>query len=548
MNRDDSNLETAVARFIAVARSAFQPILDRRPWTDIAVNPTPLFREAVNRLEDGPAFRGLVEEFNAWAFEQGLSPQRPAALDDSEPPPQWWKVSSFLRNCWLYDNLIAGVDVCAGTVAAELQREAARTDVLHKDIAYLENLRCVEPVVVPGAFSIRHLTDDEVDHHFCGFSHLDRIETRQAMKQALEAEWFAVVEHPAKPLSMHLSIPGAIGLHDFRSSPLPDINLALNLFKPAAGPIVIRQTYHFQTTLFDRARAARPKYSDDLHPGSWGGSPEPPRLCYYDLTTADARRLPKFWNTLQDVFFAHRKYFPKYLHRGINRFLRACGWNRADWEFRQLLYVMALEALYNPGDEDRPAVFNSSGEAATLKIRKTIARCCANLVAGDRQTIMSLNQWLWDLYEQRSAIAHGKTFEQELFHSQPQDPDEHVEAGKLAGALGFDGRCVWDGPDIEFAVLHNVVRESIVMFIEHAAAVLSEPKVAAARRAREELPTGSSPTTAERERRRELDVTIQDAHENSHRQFLQQAHDAFRRGESARLSLRASVRRLLGVR
>jgi hypothetical protein len=216
--------------------------------------------------------------------------------------------------------------------------------------------------------------------------------------------------------------------------------------------------------------------------------------------------------------------------------------DREDREFRQLLYVMALEALYNPSDEDRPSVLNSFGEPAPLKIRQTIARCCANLVAADRQIVTSLNNWLWDLYEQRSAIAHGKTFEQELFHDQPQDPDEHVEAGDLAGALGVDGRCVWDGPDIEFAVLHNVVRESSLMFIEPAAGVLGDPKVAGARREREQIPTGRSATKAEHERRAELDLAIQSAHEDARREFLQVAHDSFRRGENARLALRASVR------
>src|SRR5437867_2175658 len=120
MDRDESNLEDGIGRFIGAARSAFQPILDRRPWTDIAVNPAPLFREDVSRLEDGSEFRELVEKFNAWSFEQGLAKQRLVQVDESEPPPQWWKVASFLRNSRLYDNLIAGIEVSAATVAAEL--------------------------------------------------------------------------------------------------------------------------------------------------------------------------------------------------------------------------------------------------------------------------------------------------------------------------------------------------------------------------------------------------------------------------------------------
>lgn len=541
MDLKDSNLECAVARLIAAAQSAFQPILDRRPWTDIAVNPAPLFREAVVRLEDSPAFVEVVQTFNAWSFEQGLTKQRPAKVDPSEPPPQWWKVASFLRNCRLYDNLIAGVDVSAASVAAELRREGARTDVLHKDIAYLENLRCDGPAVVPEAFTIRHLTDGEIDHLFCGFSNLDRIETRQATRQALESEWFAVVEHPDKPLGMHLVIPGAIGLHDFHCSPLPDINLALNLFKPAAGPVVIRQTYHFETTLFYRARGPRPEYSDDLQPGSWGGSPERPRLYHYRLNTEDAARLPKFWTELHNIFFSHRHYFPKYLHRAIGRFLRACGWSREEREFRQLLYVMALEALYSE-DGGRPRYWNrrtNREEQSTIK--ETLARCCGGLIAPDANALDLLARWLRELYRQRSDVAHSNTFEQELFVEQSQDPDEHQDAQKLAKMLDVDSRCIWDGPDVEFAVLHNIVRESILMFIEHAAAELRDPAAIATMEELDRKEGGSRPPAPIRNRRDQLRQELQDRLAASRRTLVQRVNDAYVI-ETDRLAIRTSLR------
>lgn len=541
MSRHPSTLSVALVQYIEAARAAFQPLLDGQPWTEIAVNPAPRFREVVDRLEGRRPFLNVVRAFHAAAFQAGMV-SKPLPDDSNDGGSYEWKVGSFLWNRRFYDDIIIGRPPDSQILATALIQEAGRSDVIHKDLGYLENVRCEAGVTIEGAFSIRGLTAEEVEQFFCGGSQLDRLETAEAIHRAVSKEWFVVVERSIEPLTSWLVIPGAIGHHDFHASPLPDINLALNLFKSAAGPAVIRQTFHVDTSAFCRNRLARPSYSSDLHASHWGGSPEQPQLFHYELTAADTVKLQEFWRRLNERFLTRSQYFPLYLHRAISAFLHACAWNREEREFRQLRYVMALESMYAGDDPERPRYYDRQGQRRISGIKESLARCCGALIGSDANSVSVLSQWLRDLYRQRSDIAHANTFEQEIFAEQPQDPDEHLEAQQLAKVLGIDSRCIWDGPDVEFAVLHNIVRESILMFIEHADGVLRDPVAIAMIEELERNEGGFRPPEPIRLRRNHLRYRLQEMLSAARRALLQRLNDTFGI-ERDRLAIRESLRR-----
>jgi hypothetical protein len=203
-----------------------------------------------------------------------------------------WHLRAFLWNVGVYDSLICSQPINGDQVEEMLIREMGRTDTVFTHAAFLEGLEC-QAEIDAGGFNIRHLAHQEIHEVFAGRSGLDRCYTESAIQEALGAEWFAVVRGPARPFEDRIVFEDdAIGLHDFTCTAFRDINLGLNLFKAAPGPVVIRQTFHWNSSLFHRRVREYPRQSNDLFPSSWGGSPM--RLCR--LNADDGHRLPLFWN------------------------------------------------------------------------------------------------------------------------------------------------------------------------------------------------------------------------------------------------------------
>jgi hypothetical protein len=362
---------------------------------------------------------------------------------------------------------------------------------------------------------------------FAGRSGLDRRYTESAIQEDLRAEWFAVVRGPARPLEDRIVFDDAIGLHDFICSPFRDINLGLNLFKAAPGPVVIRQTFHWNSSLFHRRVREYPRQSNDLFPSSWGRPDGPPPMRLYRLNTDDGQQLPVFWNDFKKTCIENAPLLPSYIHRAIDRFLRACRAQRTDWEFRQLLYVMALEALFSGEDEEkvRPQIGRRNDKPKYLSVKDTVAECCANLPAPRQNCNWELCSWLRNIYSQRSRVAHCSTFEQEEFLAQPQDPAAHKEAKSLCQLLRVDTSSVVEGSDIEFAVLHNVARMALLFSLGRAAEVLKREECAEIRRKLFEQDGSTKSFQAERQ---SLEDRMEQIHLDAKRALVKDLTDCFR--------------------
>jgi len=551
-----SNLAKSLNIYMDWCSQKLVPLLDKQPWTAVAVNPAPNFRAVISEAESSSQFITAAKALDEHLGDQRLDED--FAVEGTAHARHHWHLSAFLWNAGVYDSLIRGERPNGKDLADAIVHEASRTDTTFKHAAFLESFAS-ETTVNVGAFSIRHLSDQEVKEAFAGRCQLDRREHWPVIQEAMGDAWFAVVEGAARPLEDRITFRGAIGLHDFECSPFRNINLGLNLFKAAPGPVVIRRTFHWNSSLFHRHIEECPRQSDDLYPSSWGGPcDEPPAMRLYRLSRSDIDRLPVFWQSFEKLYVSQRRYAPAYLHRAIDRFLRACKANRADWEFRQFLYVLALEALFSGEESDRVRPLakrwnrrlqqyetvkkrnarSQIEEEVQIGVANAVTKCSANLIALDRNYIAIIQDWLFRTYKQRSRFAHGSTFEQEEFFAQPQNPDEHEDAKRLCDILNIDASSVWEGPDIGLAVLHNIVRLSLLSFIGRIACLLDsgEPWQIVS-----ELSASKGKTKADRTHRKELHEKLADLQLKDKKEFLQKLHDSFQNEQD-----RQELRRLCG--
>ena len=530
------NLSLRIDRYIHLCRERLQPLLDRQPWSEVAVNPAPV-RAVFAETEASGEFREAARALDALAGgkpeDSGLAFEGPSRCRHD------WHLRAFLWNVGVYDSLICSQPINGDQVVEMLIREMGRTDTVFTHAAFLEGLEC-QAEIDAGGFNIRHLAHQEIHELFAGRSGLDRCYTESAIQEALGAEWFAVVRGPARPFEDRIVFEDdAIGLHDFTCTPFRDINLGLNLFKAAPGPVVIRQTFHWNSSLFHRRVREYPRQSNDLFPSSWGGSDGPLPMRLYRLNADDGHRLPLFWNEFKKTYIENAPFLPSYIHRAIDRFLRACRGQRTDWEFRQLLYVMALEALFSGEDEEkvRPQIgVDVRKRPIYLSVKSTVANCCANLLAPRQADIQAIHSWLLDIYSQRSRFAHGSSFKQEEFLAQPQCPGAHTEAESLCRLLKVDTSSVVEGPDIEFAVLHNVTRMALLFSIARAAKVLEGEECAEIRQKLFEHDGSTKPPQAERQR---LEDRMEQIHLDAKRALVKELNDSFK-DEKKRTQLRGS--------
>jgi len=531
------NLSLRIDRYIQLCRERLQPLLDRQPWSEVAVNPAPEFRAVFAETEASGEFLEAARAFDDLVGEE---------LDESGPAFEgpsrcrhYWHLRAFLWNIGVYDNLICSRPINGDQVVEMLRHERGRTDTVFTHAAFLEGFGC-QAEVDAGGFNIRHLTHQEIREVFVGRSGLDRRYTESAIQEALRPEWFAVVRGPARLFEDRIVFEDdAIGLHDFSCSPFRDINLGLNLFKAAPGPVVIRQTFHWNSSLFHRRVREYPRQSNDLFPSSWGGPDDPPPMRLHRLNAGDGQRLSVFWSEFEKTYTASARFLPSYIHRAIDRFLRACQAQRTDWEFRQLLYVMALEALFSGEDEEevRPQIVARRNNRPTqLGAKLTVANCCANLLAPRHADIRAIHVWLLDTYSQRSRFAHGSTFEQKEFLAQPQFPGAHTEAESLCRLLKVDASSVVEGPDIEFAVLHNVTRMALLFSIGRAAKVLEGEECAEIRQKLFEHDGSTKPPQGERQ---PPEDRMEQIHLDAKRALVQELNDCFK-DERRRNQLRGS--------
>jgi hypothetical protein len=531
----------ALDTYLSLCRAKLLPSLDGQPWPETAVNPAPTFRAIFERAERTAEFQNAAKEFEGLAScgqEVGLVFRGFGR----------WHLSAFLWNFRIYDELIRGQNVDANSIQKAMVEELSRTDVNFTHAAFLEGFACDGPAVETKDFAIRHLTDTELREAFIGRCRLDQYAEDEEVRQALAREWFIVVQEQTMPLQDRLFMRGGIGLHRpvlGIESPFRKINLALNLFKTSPGPAIIRQTFHWNSSLFDRSVYHYPCHGEDLYPSSWSEPDGPPVLRTYRLAPTGAEALPRFWDALQIQVLALAPFLPLYLHRAIDRFLRACGWNRPDWEFRQLLYVMALEALFS-GERDekvRPKFRDKQKKEKEVDVKSTVSICCASLVSPTQSAVGILRAWVFRTYEQRSRTAHGSTFEQQQFLAQPSCPDEHGEALAVCKSLGIETEDLREGPDIELAVLHNIVRLALLMFMARVARLLiaGEPAEIVRKLSRQcdqpDLPC---------EERTELQNRLGQLELEDKRKLIQSAYGCCWR-EGDRLQLRRSLDLLLSI-
>ena len=173
--------------------------------------------------------------------------------------------------------------------------------------------------------------------------------------------------------------------------------------------------------------------------------------------------------------------------------------------------------------------------------KKTIAHCCANLIAPCKCNIKPISNWLAGdvqkgtrgIYDQRSRLVHGSTFEQEEFLAQPQNPQDHKEAGELCEILRINSSDVWEGPDVDFAVLHNLARKSLLYFIGRAASFLTHGKPS---KIVSELRANDGNGTSDMDHRKELFKNLTVLQLKDKKQFLQELQDSFQ-NEPCRLEL-----------
>lgn len=531
------NLSLRIDRYIDLCRQRLQPLLDRQPWSEIAVNPAPEFRAVFAETEASGEFLEAARAFDAFAGEE--SDDSGLVFEGPSRCRHYWHLKTFLWNIGVYDNLICSRPINGEQVVEMLSHEMGRADTVFTHAAFLEGLEC-QAEIDAGGFNIRHLTHQEIREVFAGRSGLDRRYTESAIQEALMAEWFGVVRGPARPFEDRIVFEDdAIGLHDFTCTPFRDINLGLNLYKAAPGPVVIRQTFHWNSSLFHRRVREYPRQSNDLFPSSWGGPDDPPPIRLYRLNADDGHRLPDFWHEFKRTYIENARFLPAYLHRAVDRFLRACQAQRTDWEFRQLLYVMALEALFSGEDEEkvRPLIADLRGQRQ-VGVMFTVANCCASLLAPQQGEIRGLNSWLCGIYTQRSRTAHGSRFEQEEFLAQPQCPGAHTEAESLCRLLRVDTSSVVEGPDIEFAVLHNVTRLALLFSIGRAAEVLKQEECTGIRQKLFEHDGSTKPPQAERQR---LEDRMEQIHLDAKRALVKELYDCFKaKDEKRRTQLRGS--------
>jgi hypothetical protein len=537
------NLSLRIDRYIHLCRQRLQPLLDRQPWSEIAVNPAPEFRAVFAETEASGEFLEAARAFDAFVGEE--SDDSNLAFEGPSRCRHYWHLRAFLWNAGVYDNLIRSQPVNGDQVVEMISREVGRTDIVFTHAALLEGFGC-QAEIDAGGFNIRHLTHQEIREVFAGRSGLDRRYTESAIQEDLRAEWFAVVRGPARPLEVRIVFDDTIGLHDFSCTPFRDINLGLNLFKAAPGPVIIRQAFHWNSSLFHRRVREYPRQSNDLFPSSWGGPDDPLPMRLYRLDANDGRRLPLFWNEFKQTYIDNVQLLPSYIHRAVDRFLRACQEQRTDWEFRQLLYVMALEALFSGEDEEsvRPkiGVNPKTKKPILLGVKDTVAECCANLPPSKQNCSWELCSWLRRIYSQRSRVAHGSRFEQEEFLAQPQCPGAHTEAESLCRLLKVDTSSVVEGPDIEFALLHNVTRMALLFSIGRAAEVLKGKECAEICQKLIEYDGPTKPSQLERQR---LEDRLEQIHLDAKRALVKDLTDCLRRAkrlDQARKSSGFSVR------
>lgn len=520
-----SELSKRIDGYLELCRGRLSPLLDRRPWTEMAANPAPEFRAVFQQAERSREFVLVVEAFGTLVCNVVGEPH------SRQGASHFWQVSAFFWNSGAYDTLICGQPLDGQRIETSMRQELASAGATHTDAAFLESFHS-ECSIDAGGFSIRPLADQEIHEIFLGRCRLDQRELERIIRDALADHWFAVVQKPAQPLKDLLFLKGAIGLHDFAGNPFRNVNLALNLYKTTPGPVVIRKTFHWNSSLFHRQVEDCPQQSGDLFPSSWGGTDDPPAMRLYHLDSSDAQALPIFWQELESLFVEQAGFMPRYLHRAIHRFLMACAWHRSDWEFRQLLYMMSLDALF--GGEDN-ALPTSRGKPLSSKL--AIIRCCPNLVAPDGRTSSTINDWLAEVYKQRSEVAHGSAFEQEQFFAQSLCPEDHEVAASLCQGLQVDTAAIVEGPDMEFAVLHNLVRLSLLRFMARASSFNWQSE---ARQIVRAILEPSEEGKAAIERRRSLLSQLERMHLEDKKEFLQRVHDSFR-DESVRRQLRESV-------
>jgi len=513
------------------------PLVDRQPWTELAVNPAIRYERLFADLEEGAEFHRASA-----AFEGILSAEdKKGSIGTSGGPRYRRHLSSFLRSKGAYESLISGRDLkgveMASAARAELQRPDTRT--LH--VAFLENFRCEASRVECGHFAIRRLTEEEIKKGFVGFDKLRWRSDPVAVVTALEDEYFVVMEKPAESL-VHAWKDFPIALHDAFHR-LRHVNLALNLLKDSSGPVMIRQTFAWNSSAFDGRVAESPAVGDDLYPSTWGGpSDEPPRIQQYELVEGDIEQLRDLWVRLEESLFRQVAVVPTFLHRAIDRFLRACQWRRTDWPFRHLLYVMSLEAIWCPESDEELVVGASNrkdlGRAATL------ASCCSKLVAERPDTAARLDRWLKDAYRARSRFAHAWTLESETFMARVGDQSWREQMAALLAELGIEERCLWEEPDYEIAVLHNLARRSILLGIGQFLRVAVTPKarriLGEIRRIDSQRPQGRRLPPKLDQRREDLLREHEDLQRASKRKLLQEIENSYG-SESRRQTIRAEL-------
>lgn len=519
-------LTKALEPYLDLCASMFRRLTDGQPWTEIAVNPAPTFREVISRLEKSPQFKDVAVAFEKHAESTDLVFEGPDRIK------QFWHVRSFLWNLGVYDSLIRGKAVAALQLADAMLQEAKRGDAHFRQAAFLDSFASPSVIDV-GEFSIRHLADDEIDALFAGRCQLDQNELPRVVHEKLAEAWFIVVDEPARPLADYISFGGPIGSHDWHGA-FRNINLGLNLFKSTAGPVVLTETYSWNTSTFHLQQRPCPEHRSDFYPSSWGGSEEPPLMRMYQLNEGEVAHLPVFWRAFDDTYLKHQRFLPDYLHRAVGRFLEACGWKRYDFEFRQAHYVMALEALFSGEPDGEPSNDVRPVDRFGNKIGPVlcVARCCGNLVAPKKHDIVPLVEWLGGdkrkgtkgIYQQRSRILHGSTFEQKEFYAQPQDPDDHHESQRLCKILQIPTDPIWDGPDVGFSVLHNVVRLSLLAFVGHVAACLATGDFKAVAEQIEAATGGDELIQA---RRKDLRMKLHAMFMEEKRKLLQGLYDSF---------------------
>jgi hypothetical protein len=120
--------------------------------------------------------------------------------------------------------------------------------------------------------------------------------------------------------------------------------------------------------------------------------------------------------------------------------------------------------------------------------------------------------------------------------AEPLDPNSHKEAKSLCQLLRVDTASVVEGPDIEFAVLHNMVRMALLFSIGRAAAVLKGEECAAICRNLLEHDGSSKPSQPERQR---LEDRMEQIHLGAKRALVQELNDCFK-DERRRNQLRES--------